>query len=87
MSHQHTSTPNSSDKNEPLTKEEWQSRLESFDFKQADMNKLIMNYLVTGRSTVCMAFLSHLNCFLNFNLTFHRGFQRGGRKISSRSWR
>lgn len=51
MSHQHTSTPNSSDKNEPLTKEEWQSRLESFDFKQADMNKLIMNYLVTGEFT------------------------------------
>lgn len=50
MSHQHTSTPNSSDKNEPLTKEEWQSRLESFEFKQADMNKLIMNYLVTGKA-------------------------------------
>ncbi|XP_037048210.1 glucose-induced degradation protein 8 homolog [Bradysia coprophila] len=29
------------------TSKEWQSRLENFKFKQADMNKLIMNYLVT----------------------------------------
>lgn len=48
MSH-HASTSNNNDKAEPLTKEEWQSRLESFEFKQADMNKLIMNYLVTGK--------------------------------------
>lgn len=47
MSH-HASTSNNNDKPEPITKEEWQSRLESFEFKQADMNKLIMNYLVTG---------------------------------------
>lgn len=47
MSH-HASTSNNNDKQEPITKEEWQSRLESFEFKQADMNKLIMNYLVTG---------------------------------------
>lgn len=47
MSH-HASTSNNNDKAEPLTKEEWQTRLESFEFKQADMNKLIMNYLVTG---------------------------------------
>lgn len=47
MSH-HASTSNNNDKAEPITKEEWQSRLESFEFKQADMNRLIMNYLVTG---------------------------------------
>ena len=44
MSHHNTS----SDKVEPITKDEWQKRLENFEFKQADMNKLIMNYLVTG---------------------------------------
>lgn len=48
MSH-HASTSNNNDKAEPITKEEWQSRLESFEFTQADMNKLIMNYLVTGK--------------------------------------
>lgn len=36
------------DKNESISKEEWQNRLENFNFKQADMNKLIMNYLITG---------------------------------------
>lgn len=37
------------DKSDNISKEEWQSRLENFKFKQADMNKLIMNYLVTGQ--------------------------------------
>ncbi|XP_037936769.1 glucose-induced degradation protein 8 homolog [Teleopsis dalmanni] len=36
------------DKNECITKDEWMLRLEHhFPFKQADMNRLIMNYLVT----------------------------------------
>lgn len=37
------------DKNEGISREEWQSRLETFPFKQDDINKLIMNYLVTGK--------------------------------------
>lgn len=37
----------SNDKTDGISKEEWQSRLESFPFKQDDINKLIMNYLVT----------------------------------------
>lgn len=47
MSHHHQSAM---DKGETLSREDWQTRLESFEFKQADMNKLIMNYLVTGMS-------------------------------------
>lgn len=43
---------NNDNKNESITKEEWQARLENFQFKQADMNKLIMNYLVTGMSNL-----------------------------------
>ncbi|KAH8301025.1 hypothetical protein KR044_011734 [Drosophila immigrans] len=35
------------EKSEAITKEEWLQRLEQFPFKQADMNRLIMNYLVT----------------------------------------
>uniref|UniRef100_A0A182N0M9 CTLH domain-containing protein n=1 Tax=Anopheles dirus TaxID=7168 RepID=A0A182N0M9_9DIPT len=35
------------DKGDGISKEEWQSRLETFPFKQDDINKLIMNYLVT----------------------------------------
>jgi glucose-induced degradation protein 8 len=30
-----------------ISKEEWQNRLESFDFQQDDINRLVMNYLVT----------------------------------------
>jgi len=37
------------EKSETITKEEWYQRLEHFPFKQADMNRLIMNYLVTGK--------------------------------------
>jgi len=35
------------DKNDGITKEEWMIRLEQYPYKQADMNRLIMNYLVT----------------------------------------
>ncbi|XP_030379066.1 glucose-induced degradation protein 8-B homolog [Scaptodrosophila lebanonensis] len=35
------------EKTEIITKDEWLQRLEQFPFKQADMNRLIMNYLVT----------------------------------------
>lgn len=35
------------DKSDGISKEEWQSRLETFPFKQEDINKLVMNYLVT----------------------------------------
>lgn len=38
------------EKSEAIIKEEWLQRLEQFPFKQADMNRLIMNYLVTGES-------------------------------------
>lgn len=47
MSH-HSSANNNEKTTEPITREEWQTRLESFEFKQTDMNKLIMDYLVTG---------------------------------------
>lgn len=41
------------DKSDSITKKEWLSRLENYQFKQADMNKLIMNYLVTGKKIQC----------------------------------
>lgn len=48
MSQYASSSSQNNEKTEPITKEEWQCRLETFDIKRADMNKLIMNYLVTG---------------------------------------
>ncbi len=37
-----------SEKQENLTKEEWMERLHDMRVTRADMNRLIMNYLVTG---------------------------------------
>lgn len=45
-----------------ITKEEWLTRLESLHFKQIDMNKLIMNYLVTGKF-FRFFFFSFLFCY------------------------
>lgn len=38
-----------------ITKEEWESRLEEFKIKRSDMNRLVMNYLVTGTSFIISA--------------------------------
>lgn len=44
----HTEKGDKLDKSDAISMEDWQNRLENFKFKQTDMNKLIMNYLVTG---------------------------------------
>lgn len=44
----HAEKTDKSDKNDSISMDDWQNRLENFKFKQTDMNKLIMNYLVTG---------------------------------------
>ena len=41
-----------SEKQEEIGKEEWMNRLSETQVTRADMNKLIMNYLVTGRQYV-----------------------------------
>lgn len=38
----------SADKPEEVSREEWIQRLQNTHITRADMNKLIMNYLVTG---------------------------------------
>jgi len=35
------------DRADGCTREEWQKKLESFELKQVDVNKLVMNYLIT----------------------------------------
>ena len=42
MSHQ--------EKLEEMSKEKWMDQIQSFHITRADMNRLIMNYLVTGKS-------------------------------------
>lgn len=36
------------EKPEDITKEEWMDKLNNVHIQRADMNRLIMNYLVTG---------------------------------------
>lgn len=40
----------STEKQEEVSKEEWMNRLQNTHVTRADMNKLIMNYLVTGET-------------------------------------
>lgn len=35
------------DRTDGISSAEWQNRLEAFELKQVDVNKLIMNYLIT----------------------------------------
>lgn len=35
------------DRTDGVSSTEWQNRLEAFELKQVDVNKLIMNYLIT----------------------------------------
>lgn len=49
------------DKPPEYTKEEWIKKLESMHVQRSDMNKLIMNYLVTGESNnFCIVFLNKI---------------------------
>lgn len=41
------------EKPEDITKEEWMDKLNNVHIQRADMNRLIMNYLVTGEALVC----------------------------------
>lgn len=65
-----------SDKSDGITKEEWMLRLEQFPFKQADMNRLIMNYLVTGKLV-----FNYKVKTLSLNLVFIEGFKETAEKF------
>lgn len=41
------------EKPEDITKEEWMDKLNNVHIQRADMNRLIMNYLVTGEVLMC----------------------------------
>lgn len=41
-----------SEKPEDVTREEWMDKVNNVHIQRADMNRLIMNYLVTGDASV-----------------------------------
>lgn len=48
------------EKPEDITKEEWMDKLNNVHIQRADMNRLIMNYLVTGEVPIVMFVFSCL---------------------------
>lgn len=56
-----TSMMSYSEKPEDITKEEWMDKLNNVHIQRADMNRLIMNYLVTGMSVL---FYSIVQCLI-----------------------
>ncbi len=46
------------EKPEDITREEWMEKLNNVHIQRADMNRLIMNYLVTGRWSTDHLFFS-----------------------------
>lgn len=70
------------DKNESIiTKEEWQSRLEEFKIKQSDMNRLIMNYLVTGKCALVFGQIDAWRRVLTHTHTRTEGFKEAAEKF------
>lgn len=45
------------EKPEDITREEWMDKLNNVHIQRADMNRLIMNYLVTGELQIFFFFL------------------------------
>lgn len=45
------------EKPEDITKDEWMDKLNNVQIQRADMNRLIMNYLVTGIPSFTMCHL------------------------------
>lgn len=82
------------EKPDDITKEEWMEKLNNVHIQRADMNRLIMNYLVTGEAcpawlmTVTYLYISKRLGLLSFCCGFScvRGFQRGGREVSDGIW-
>lgn len=82
------------EKPDDITKEEWMEKLNNVHIQRADMNRLIMNYLVTGEA--CPAWLltvTYLYASKRLSLFFLplwffcvRGIQRGGGEVSDGIW-
>lgn len=52
VTHFRTPMMSYAEKPEDITKEEWMDKLNNVHIQRADMNRLIMNYLVTGEPCV-----------------------------------
>lgn len=70
------------EKPEDITREDWMDKLNNVHIQRADMNRLIMNYLVTGEVSIfillfCVAMCGRLSSWFLFN----RRLQGGSREV------
>lgn len=77
------------EKPEDITREEWMDKLNNVHIQRADMNRLIMNYLVTGVVQIFLTPTLKIPSFLQQRLNgflFNRGLQGSCRKIQDGIW-
>lgn len=84
------------EKPDDITKEEWMEKLNNVHIQRADMNRLIMNYLVTGEASpaglISVNYLYASKRLILFVFPFVvvfscvRGIQRGSREVSYGIW-
>ena len=70
------------DKPSEITKQEWLEKLENVHLQRTDMNRLVMNYLVTGKNLL----FTRIHSMFSVIWILHRGFQRSSWKICFGSW-
>lgn len=87
------------EKPEDITREEWMDKLNNVHIQRADMNRLIMNYLVTGEVPIFLVTQSlfsvyndqscrYMWCLSRISPRFllNRGFQGGGGEVQDGVW-
>lgn len=63
------------EKPEDITREEWMEKLNNVHVQRADMNRLIMNYLVTGtKDLFFLLFIVLKSLYPHSCISFSRGF-------------
>lgn len=60
------------EKPDDITRDEWMEKLNNVHIQRADMNRLIMNYLVTGKRSTDHLYLFTIHC--SFNTSVCRSF-------------
>lgn len=67
------------EKPDEITKDEWMEKLNNLHIQRADMNRLIMNYLVTGKNAQealkCLPLISSRQFWLEYTWSEIKGFQ------------
>lgn len=75
-----------SEKPEDMTREEWMDKVNNVHIQRADMNRLIMNYLVTGDVSVNISISASDTNIPSSHCMSNRGLQRGSGEIQGRVW-